>query len=288
MASIYRRGRIWWVHYLVGGKSVSRSPKTTSERVAQDRRKKLEALELTDQLFEPSKTPVASIVQEFCEFLLATRTRKSAKNDMAYLRGFFGPCCAALELGSNVPHKFRDNQRSLPKVPDRLAKRHMPVKRLEQISTEMVGAYIHARVVEDGIAPKTANRIREVLHRLFCFATEHRGYVCPDRRYRNPVEGVRRAKEKAPVISWLTREQITQQLAVLDEEPTLKAMVATYIYAGLRREEAMWLTRDVNAGRKPERGARTGGRPLRRRDRHREKSRNVVMCRRFTVAGCIR
>ena len=34
MASIYKRGYIWWIHYLIGGKSVSRSLLTPNERVA--------------------------------------------------------------------------------------------------------------------------------------------------------------------------------------------------------------------------------------------------------------
>ncbi len=38
--------------------------------------------------------------------------------------------------------------------------------------------------------------------------------------------------------------QIAEQLRVFDDSPTLKAMVATFIYAGLRREEGLWLTVD--------------------------------------------
>ena len=38
MASIYKRGKIWWIHYLIGGKSVSRSLKTTSARIALDKK----------------------------------------------------------------------------------------------------------------------------------------------------------------------------------------------------------------------------------------------------------
>jgi integrase len=38
--------------------------------------------------------------------------------------------------------------------------------------------------------------------------------------------------------------QIDEQLRVLQDKPTLKALVATLIYAGLRREEALWLTID--------------------------------------------
>lgn len=84
MASIYKRGRIRWIHYLVGGKSVSKSLKTTSERVARDRKKKFEAMEVTDQLPQPSSTPIEPFLQSFCEFLITTRTRKSAKNDFSY------------------------------------------------------------------------------------------------------------------------------------------------------------------------------------------------------------
>jgi hypothetical protein len=41
MASIYKRGRIWWIHYLVGGKSVSRSLRTSNERVALEKKRRL-------------------------------------------------------------------------------------------------------------------------------------------------------------------------------------------------------------------------------------------------------
>ncbi|MDI6449153.1 tyrosine-type recombinase/integrase [Anaerobaca lacustris] len=55
---------------------------------------------------------------------------------------------------------------------------------------------------------------------------------------------MRRAQESAPLITWLTQEQICEQLVFLRDSPTLKAMVATFIYAGLRREEGLWLTVD--------------------------------------------
>lgn len=162
MASIYKRGKTWWVHYYVNGKSVDRSLRTSNERVARDEKKQLEALSVTSQLHEPSTTRIQSVVQAFCDFLLATRTRKSAKNDMSYLRAFFGLCCPALEMGSRVPHKFRGPGRALPKVQDKLKKRHVPVRNLEQISAEMINQFLLDRVVEDGVGPKTVNRQREV------------------------------------------------------------------------------------------------------------------------------
>ena len=226
MASIYKRGKNWWVHYYVNGKSVDRSLRTTNERVARDRKKNLEAAGVVGQLDEPSSTPVEVVVQDYCQYLAATRPRKSAKNDSSNLRAFFGPCCPALMLGSHVPHKFRTPGKELPKVQDKLTKRHVPVRRLEQITPEMINQYLLDRIVEDNLKPKTINRLREVLRGLFNFAIEHKGYVCPDRRYRNPVEGVRRHREAAPVITWLKNDEITRQLEILEMAPTVRAIVA--------------------------------------------------------------
>ena len=41
----------------------------------------------------------------------------------------------------------------------------------------------------------------------------------------------------------MTREEIDEQLSVLADDRKLQTIVATYIYAGLRREEALWLQR---------------------------------------------
>jgi integrase len=55
---------------------------------------------------------------------------------------------------------------------------------------------------------------------------------------------VQRYKERAPEIRFLTLPQIDEQLNALDGRPDLQAMVATLIFAGLRREEMLWLTLD--------------------------------------------
>jgi integrase len=61
---------------------------------------------------------------------------------------------------------------------------------------------------------------------------------------KNPAAAVERYREAAPVIQFLTLEQIDQQLNALIDKPQLQAMVATLIYAGLRREELVWLTQE--------------------------------------------
>jgi integrase len=111
---------------------------------------------------------------------------------------------------------------------------------LEQISVAQVSDFIRERVQRSGIQAKTANRHREVLRRLFSWSMEEGGVRMPSDV--NPAAKVKRYQERAPEIRFLTLEQIDHQLEVLANEVVIHAMVATYIYAGLRREEALWLT----------------------------------------------
>ncbi len=105
------------------------------------------------------------------------------------------------------------------------------------------------RGCDRGLAPRTANRYREILHRLYSWSMKQGGVRMPDRL--NPVADVERYKLSAPQIRFLTLAQIDEQLNALAHRPQLHTMVATYIYAGLRREEALWLQMedlDLSAG----------------------------------------
>jgi len=108
----------------------------------------------------------------------------------------------------------------------------------------MISRFITHRVREDGISPKTANRQREVLHRMFAYALKEKEYRGCDGTRSNPVTNVERRKENAPNIRFLNLDEIAEQVGVLKELSTLQAIVATLIYAGLRRSEALWLTVD--------------------------------------------
>ncbi len=84
--------------------------------------------------------------------------------------------------------------------------------------------------------------MRQVLHKLFAYAIKHHGFQSRDSRYPNPVARVDRLREPAPQIRFLSLEQIKEQLEILEDKFRICAMTATYIYAGLRREEALWLS----------------------------------------------
>jgi len=110
---------------------------------------------------------------------------------------------------------------------------------LEDLTTAAISEMIMSRVQAKGIAPKTANRYREVLSRLFSWAMEQRGVRMPGGK--NPARKVEKYKERAPRIRFLTLRQVREQMEALEDNAPLQTIVAVYIYAGLRREEALWL-----------------------------------------------
>jgi len=61
---------------------------------------------------------------------------------------------------------------------------------------------------------------------------------------RNPVTKIERYRKHAPKIRFLTLRQVRDQLDALSDNITRQTIVAVYICAGLRREEAIWLTLD--------------------------------------------
>ena len=222
---------------------------TTNERIARRKLKKYEYEQSTGDLELPSVTPLEPFLEDFCEYLETARSRKSFKNDISYLRTFFGPACEALKPRSAL--NCRHEARRRIKVRDKLPGRHVRVATLEDLAPGLIEQHITRRIRLDGIAPKTANRLREVLHVMFSYAIRQHGFRALDRRFPNPVDAVPRRREVDPDIRFLTVAQIEEQLEILADHSVLQTMVAVYIYAGLRREEAIWLTPsdvDLEAG----------------------------------------
>ncbi len=244
MASLYKRGKCYWASYWVNNRQFQKSLRTKIERVARDKLKRLEYELAIGDLQLSSRLPIRTVLQSFCEHMQLTRTFKSYKNDVSRLRVLFGQICPALELG--LPGGAAKTE--TPKRPvDRYAHAHIKVAMLEDVSPAMINQFIAARIREDGWSPKTANSTRQILHRLFAYATRHHSFRARDRRYPNPADGVERQREAAPEIRFLSLKQVEQQLKMLEPNPLVHAMVAIYIYAGLRREETLWLTNeDVN------------------------------------------
>ncbi|MCK6486276.1 MAG: tyrosine-type recombinase/integrase [Phycisphaerae bacterium] len=237
MASLYRRGETFWIAYTVNGKRVLRSLHTANERIARDKKKQLEYELMIGDLQTESRLELPFILEEFCRHLKARSPHKARNNDVSKLRCFFGPICESLQLG-------RHGGTSTRRCPDKYGRAHVKATLLEEITPEQINQFISARLREDKWAPKTANGLREILHRLFNFAIRHHGFRSRVRRHPNPATAVERVREPAPEIRFLTLVQIDRQLVAVEDRPLIHALVATFVYAGLRREEAFWLTRE--------------------------------------------
>lgn len=245
MASLVKRpeSSVWYIQYYLSGKLRRVSAATDSLQIAKEKLRQFESAQANgDANPLPTRTPIGHVLSAYVGHIRNTKTAKSAQTDIYYLRDAFGPVCEALKITSRkVSHKAKKR----PAKPGQDRRRKPPViesNSFEQISTADIAAFISGQVARKGLAPKTANRYREILTRLFNWATSQFGIRMP--RDKNPAAAVERYAESAPVIDFLTLEQIDQQLKVLEESPQIQAAVATLIFAGLRREELLWLTHD--------------------------------------------
>jgi integrase len=117
---------------------------------------------------------------------------------------------------------------------------HVSVHYINDVTTKAVNEYFASRVDRDHLSPATVLRYREILHALYEFARQQ-GYVKA-----NPIDGVPRPRIPDRDIRFLTLEQIEGALEAV-ADTSLEAVVATAIYAGMRREEICWLTtKDVD------------------------------------------
>lgn len=232
MASLLKRGDVYYAQYYVGKRQKRACLNTGILQIAKEKIRDIEsALFKGASIPLPTKTTLGKVVEAYVLHMQTTKTADSAKKDISYLREVFGPVCPSLAIKNNK------NSEKAHKHPFRNA---IEVSYFEQVTTEQVSSFISAKVRERGIAPKTANRYREILTRLYNWAMTQNGINMPGNI--NPAAKVERYKERTPEITFLMTEHIQEQLKVHEDKMQLQVMVAMYIFAGLRREEALWLT----------------------------------------------
>lgn len=237
MASLKQRGSTWFVQWYEGDKQRRRSLGTDSLQVAKEKLRRFESAQYRgDDCPLPTRTPVGEAVAAYIEHMRAHRPERSWRRDLSYLRESFGECCPGLRLDPGRAKKCRELR-----LPEDQRRRLWPIAatHVEDITTAAISDFLAAQVRTKGLAPKTANRYREVVGKLINWAMKSgRVRMSLDR---NPIAHVERYREHAPEIRFLTLEQIAEQLIGLRFRPQVQAMVATLIYAGLRREELLWL-----------------------------------------------
>ncbi|MFW6456691.1 MAG: tyrosine-type recombinase/integrase, partial [Planctomycetota bacterium] len=224
---------MWWIQYYLPHKSdpVRESLGTKNRRVAESHLKKIEYQLDTGQLQATTNTPLDAFLEEYLEHMESEHPRTTYRNTLSTLRCTFGERCPALELKPR-------GRRKTPSVPP------LEVDRLEDITPPLIAEFLRLRRQKDGISPKTSNNYRAELHAMVEWAIEHKGFRPPQAGYRNPISEVKRCRESASDITYLSKEDISGQLEVLEGEPQMQMMVAALIYGGFRRAEIMWLTTD--------------------------------------------
>lgn len=240
MASLKKRGSVWFVQWYDGDKQRRRSLGTDSLQIAKEKLRRFESAQYRgDDCPLPTRTPVGEVVAAYIDHMRAHRPERSWRRDLSYLRESFGECCPALVLDTQRARKCRELR-----LPEDRRRKLWPIAatHVEEITPAHVSDFLSAQVRTKGLAPKTANRYREVIGKLISWAMKSERVRMP--LDRNPITRVERYREHAPEIRFLTLEQIDEQLNALRFKPRLQVMVATLIYAGLRREELLWLQVD--------------------------------------------
>jgi integrase len=240
MASLLKRNGVYYAQVSIGGKTRRQSLRTDSKQVAKEKIRQIESrLAQGDDNPLPTRTAIGDIVAQYVRHIRSMKTAKSAATDIAYLRQLFGECCP------EVANSARRIAASASETHRRARSRRTNVHPLqadcfERLTTAQITDWIAQVVRVRGLAPKTANRYREILTRLFNWAISE-GRIRPPSGG-NPAARVHRYHERAPEIRFLSLAQIDEQLTALEHDRQLQTLVALYIYAGLRREEVLWLT----------------------------------------------
>jgi integrase len=234
MASLLKRGKKYYAQYYVNGKQKRVNLDTTSLQLAKEKIRQIESAQLRqDDIPLPTKSPLSEIIEKYLFHLKARTSERNVQKVATYLRATFGPVCETLKI------KNDKIARKAIKRPASGKFDLLEVGCLEQLTTERVSAFLASLVVYKGISTKTVNHYRQILLTMCNWAMTEGGLKFPGGK--NPVAAVKRYREVKGDIRYLKRREIDEQLEVLAGNLMLQVMVALYIYAGLRREEALWL-----------------------------------------------
>ena len=248
MAGIYRRGSTYYAMYYIGSKKYRKSLETDDLKVAKARLRKLEdELDAGSDTPFPTKTSIPVVLEAYIQHMFSYRDPKSVNRDLSPMRIMFGEVCPSLKVKNKTIVEQIEHRAKKKGKGEKLSP--IEASSFEALTARMMSEWLSEYASRNGAAPKTCNRYREILQKMFSWAIGVYGIKFPGGV--NPASKIQRWREGAPVIVFLTLDDITQQLHVLQGMQQLQTMVALYIYAGLRREEGLWLQEkdvDLEAG----------------------------------------
>jgi integrase len=201
---LWKRGELFWIRYTLNGERRWLSLRTANKKIAEELRAEWEVKVRRGEAGQALSVPMGALVDEFIRYQQTRKTAHGCANDLANLKRFLKDC---------------------------------PLKKAADLTPVVVNRYLTLRRERDGIKPTTANRQRETISALCSYA------VVNNYLGENPVRKVKRFHIPAPEIRWLNNQQIEDLLEVIRKDRFLYPVVATAIFAGLRRGELCWLGR---------------------------------------------
>ena len=90
MAGLFKRGKIYYAVYYVGGKERRKSLGTTSYQVAKTKLRKLESsIDSGKENQQPTKTPLPDIVSAYIDHMRTIKTKNGLRVDLLVSSGYF-------------------------------------------------------------------------------------------------------------------------------------------------------------------------------------------------------
>jgi integrase len=242
MAFLINRDSKWYIRDKIGKRDIRVSCKTSNKNKAKDRLREYE--DAKERGLNPSGTfPTSEIVQAYIDHIKTHSAPGTVAGDVPLLRDIFGEICDGLKLTSTNGWSLQTRKArkaALTANANDARYRTLDITAFNKLTTPIISDWLHAHVKARNLSPRSVNRRRLLLSGLCSFAQAQRGVPWP--RGINPVKGVARFKEAPPKIKFMYLDEIDTQLEHLKTDQQLQAMVAVYIFAGLRREELLWLT----------------------------------------------
>ena len=204
MASVYRRGNMWWIKYTLAGRLIRESLRTNDRKVANYlcRKREAELAEGRSPLPPKRMDPNACID----EFLQDTAIRKK-------------------------PSTYKQDQHRTQEFV-----KWTNLSSMRQITESMINDYMKHLVQERGLSPFTANSALGIVQKWLTWCQRHSPPYVVD----NPALRVKGfAKELNPP-RFLNPEEIERLLSAATGSH-LYSMIATAIFAGLRVSELRYL-----------------------------------------------
>ncbi len=181
MASIYKRGKTWWLIYYRDGKKVQKSLKTRDQKTAEFKQKEHEVALTKGTLPHLKRAPLADVQKEYDEYCTANKTKTTVSRDKSVLKRFLDWA----QPGS-----------------------------IEGLTHSKVEDYV-VLLRKQKKAPKTVNRFLEVI-RAFCNWAVQKGYLA-----QNPATSVKKLRVPKDPPRFLTKEEAERLLKAAEDSSLL-------------------------------------------------------------------